>query len=500
MWPSRIARPSASAILRLEFTANAISSKPMKLLSSRLLLGSLLSTSFILTVPAQVPSVDDFVRPVTATPQKGGPNPREIKAPDQVKVSQQQVTTSGGPTPVVKAASTQDAINAAVAQMGQLKQDVSHIETGSGLGVVARGYSSYTAYPNRNASLISKRQAYAKAYMMAKKNLTQHLYGLSNESKQKLFEAMTAVDTATNTLANTGAVLFESAEQKTEGLIRGFVIYEVDDDVVRSQVTVAIVTTPKTRGETLRASDGFLLAKDLAAGMEQVVAEIVSGVVPPSGGRVITVPSPAGEQLYFLGFGSEINRINPNPAVERQLRSQSAEVAKLRAAASLCSLIVGDTALWKGGFSSATVEENRQFEVTDKATFKATGILAKPLEETRSSFLGVMTTRSEYKFAQKGQLPPGLNVIQWESPGGDWTIAAYIYNPAMTKEAQKAAEATAQGLSIAERGRLLAGSGKGSGPATPTGPTGKSGDRKDFGNEKPLEKCPSGEVQKKRDL
>ena len=70
-------------------------------------------TSVVFAAPAQVPSVDDFVRPVTAAPQKAGPNPRDIKAPDQVKVSQQQVTTSGGMTPVVKAASTQDAINAA---------------------------------------------------------------------------------------------------------------------------------------------------------------------------------------------------------------------------------------------------------------------------------------------------------------------------------------------------------------------------------------------------
>jgi len=450
----------------------------------------------VVTANAQAPSVDDFVRPVTAPADKAGKNPREISEPEKVKTSQQQLTTSGGSTLVVKAATSQDAINTAVSQLGRLKQDIAHIETGSGLGVVARGYSSYAAQPNRNASLISKRLAYEKAYMMAKKNLTQHLYGLSNESKQKLLDVVSTVDTATNTLANTGAVHFETIEQRTEGLLRGYVIYDLNDDPAASLVTVSIVTTPKTRGETLRASNGFMLAKDFAAGIEQVMAEVVAGVVPPSGGRVISVPSPAGEQLYFLGFGSEINRVNPNPAVERRLREQSAEVAKLRAAANLCSLIVGESALWKSGYATVTSEENRQFEVNDPATIKSTGVFAKPLEETRSGFLNATSSRAEYKFAQSGKLPPGLNALQWESSGGDWTIAAYIYNPAMTKEAQKTAEAVAQGLSIAERGRLLSGSQ----PASPSGPSGKAGDRKDFGNGKPLEKGPSGEVQKKRDL
>ena len=468
----------------------------MKAISATLLLGLLTGTGVFSSAFAQVPSVDDFVAPVTATPQKTAGNPREVKAPDKVKISQKQVTTTGAPTPVVQAATAQDAINTAV----NLKQDIIHIETGSGLGVVARGYSGYSAHANRNASLIAKRLAYSKAYMMAKKNLTQHLYGLSNESKQKFFEAMAAVDTDTTTLANTGAVLSESAEQKTEGMIRGFVIYDVNDDVAKSQVTVSIVTTPKTRGQTLRASEGLLLAKDLAAGMEQVLAEIGSGLVPPSGGRVITVPSPAGEQLYFLGFGSEINRVNPNPDVERKLREQSTEVAKLRAAANLCGLIIGETSLWKSGFSTVSSEENRQFDVTDKATFKATGVLTKPLEQTRTSFLNVMTTRSEYKFAQSGKLPPGLNVIHWESPGGDWTIAAYIYNPAMTQAAQQAAEAVAQGLSIADRGRLVVVPGIGQATTAPVGSSAKSGDRKEFGNEKPLERGPSVPPPKKRDL
>ena len=474
----------------------------MKVLSSTLLLGLITGTGVLYSAFAQVPSVDDFVAPVSATPQKSGANPREIKEPGKVKISQQQVTITGAPTPVVQAATAQDAINTAVTQMGVLKRDIFHIETGSGLGVVASGASGYSVHANRNASLISKRQAYEKAYMMAKKNLTVHLQGLSNESKQKFFEAMAVVDvaTATNSLVNTGAVMSESAEQKIEGLIRGFVIYETNDDTAKSRVTVSIVTSPKTRGQTLRASGGLLLAKDLAAGMEQVFAEIDSGVVPPSGGRVITVPSPAGDQLYFLGFGSEINRVHPNPNIEGKLREQSAEVAKLRAAANLCGLLLGETSLWKGGFSTASSEENREFDVTDEATFKATGVLAKPLDQTRSSFLSVMTTRTEYKFAQNGKLPPGLTAIQRESPGGDWTIAAYIYNPAMTQAAQQAAEAMVNGLSIADRGRLVAPPGKGQATAAPAGSAAQSVDRKAFGNEKPLERGPSVPAPKKNDL
>ena len=220
MWPPLTAQPSANAFLTPESSNNSNSPQIMKIIYSTILLSLVTGTSMFPAAFAQAPSADDFVVPATAASQQTSASSREIKEPNKVKVSQQQVTTAGGRTPVVQAASMQDAINTAVT----LKQNIVQIETGSGLGVVARGYGSYTQYPNRNASLISKRQAYTKAYMMAKKELTLHLYGLSNESKQKWSRAMDTLDTATNTLANTGAIMSESIEQKTEGLIRGFVI------------------------------------------------------------------------------------------------------------------------------------------------------------------------------------------------------------------------------------------------------------------------------------
>ena len=448
---------------------------------------------------AQAPSLDDFMAPAANDTSKGKIAPTEIQNPDQVTISNEKLLKDGPPVPVVEAANTQDAINAAVENNLKLKfkQPVSVIKVGSGAGVVASGTSNYETYENRNASLISKRLAYAKAFAEAKKNLTEHLHGLSVDAKENLANSIDSSDTDSSSLANTLSGMNESNENKVEGMIRGYTVYSMNDNAEKREVTVNIVSTPKTRGETMRASAGLLFAKDFKSGMEKVYAEIKSGILPPAGSRVIAVKSAGKEELFFVAFGSEINRINKNPQVERQLRGQSAQVAQQRAAAGLVALIIGENSAWKGGFTNKNEEANKQFnEVPAGPESNETTIV--PLDQTVTTFQNRLKSTSSYSFAQKGKLPPGLQAIQWESEDGDWTNAAYIYNPALTAEAEKTRDAMVNGPGILDRGKQVGGS-KSGGSAGAVSPTVR-GDREDYGNDRPLNQGPSGAAEADSDL
>jgi len=474
-----------------------------------LLAGLLVSTMLFAQAPslddflAEVPA-DDFQAPVSDEPAKGKKAPIEVLAPEKVKESKEVLTKDGKKTLVVEAAHTQDAINASLEKMRKLKQDIAKIKVGSGEGVVTRGYANYTIFPNRNASLISKRLAYVKAHMQAKKNLIEFLYGLTNDSQSDFSQGVDLYDEGDGeSLGNSNSVLSETINQKVEGLLRGAVIYDVDDDDEEKQVEVSIVTTPKTRGETMQVSGGITQAKSAREGMAKVFDELKSGVLPPTGGKVITANSKKGNQLYFVAFGSEIIRTNKNPQMARVLRVRASKTAQARARDSLARLIIGEQGMWSDGISNKTEESLKQFNevVSADPDGAKSRVSREPLSETVSSFVSVMKTKEAYSFAQKGQLPPGLQAIRWETEDGDWSYAAYVYNPGLTSEAQKLQDKISKGPGILERGNELSnksGTGK---PGTGK-PQSSSKFKDDSSNVKknPIGKGPSGKVFKDDDL
>jgi hypothetical protein len=453
-----------------------------------------ISTLAIAASMAQAPSFDEFLAPVADEPNKGIVAPTEVANPEAVKVTQENLTEDGKETSVVKASSTQDAINKAI----QLKKEITVIKVGSGQGVVTRGVANYENYANRNASLISRRLAYTKAFMVAKRNLAEYLHGLTPDSQQDFCDSMDSYDSAhEDGLANTASVMSDTNQQKVEGMIRGYVVYKVDDNTEKSEVAVHLVTTPKTRGETLRASPGTIFARDREAGMKQVFAELKSGVLPPVGSRVITVLSDeGGEEVFFVAFGAEVNKINKNPTVERKLRTQAAQIARQRAGAGLVALIIGEQAAWIGGFSDKTSEGQEQFNELltgdpDSAQCKIVG-----LAETRSSFENRSKTTNQYSYAQKGKLPPGVEPISWESEDGDWSYAAYVYNPSMTARAEAVRKAMTTGPGILDRGNEI-------NQADGEGQSGRgenSADRENFDQDKPINPGPSGRATDDDDL
>lgn len=200
-------------------------------------------------------------------------------------------------------------------------------------------------------------------------------------------------------------------------------------------------------------SPGFLLANSARDGLALALKEVKAGVIPPSGGKVVVVPTDQGEQFYFIAFGSEIIRTNTDKDVALELKRNSFRVAEMRAGANLAGLIIGDELSWTAGYSSNSVEENRQYEEvlkTDPVT-KTQTIVRIPLKETLKAYEQEAKTTNTYSSAQSGKIPAGVNAIRWESDDGDWAYVAMIFNPAISLDATKVSSLMAQGPSILEK-------------------------------------------------
>ena len=379
-------------------------------------------------------TLGDLMTPV----KDGDAAPSRPKQPGKIKKNDEVLTKDGKKTTVVQGADIQDAAVAVAMELEEEEEEVMVFKSpDGGVGVMARGTAFYRTMQNRNASLISKRLAYVQAYMQAKGHLAQYCHGLKVDAAQDLVTAIDAYDSANSSVANTALVANETNFQKVEGLIRGYVLYEVKDDVKEQEVSVTIASTPVTRGETMRATPAVIVANDIQAGMRQVMAEINSAVVPPECGRVISVVNKKGEQdLYFVGFGSEIIRMNNNKTVAKRLEQASKRVAQMRAAASLVGLITGDRMMWSSGMAQQTLDQHKQFDLKGDPMMAGEGAVI-PIKGTLDVFQNRIRQTDAYRSAQKGMVPPGVPQPKtWKSKDGDWLFSAYIYNPKITLAAQ----------------------------------------------------------------
>lgn len=395
-------------------------------LSAALLL--LLSTASIAN--AQV-DADDFLAVVA-----GGTE--EIQQPAEVVVEDDVVT----------AATAQDAINAAVEENEKELSEGDSPEIGckmtkfgSGIGFVATGAGTYRTMPNPTATRIAKRKAYVIAFEQAKKNLAEHLGGLSNDSKTEVRQALTNINLSDDEMTNISSDTTESISQAVDMMLRGFVIYKVNDDPETSTVHVSIVTTPKTRGELARLAPNAVEAASLRDGLNHVIAEVKAGIVPPLGGKIVLVPS-TGETA-FIGFGSSVMRSSKSPAAQAKLNLVGGKVAKARASDSLCGVIIGDRSTWEGSIEDKLLDSTKEFE-----EFKETGDedpLAEPgpmetkkLDEAYETFTSTLRTNDVYNSARRGVLPPGVNTKIWTDKDNTWTYAMAVYIPSLTNAAATA--------------------------------------------------------------
>lgn len=443
------------------------------------------------TGPAQAQvTADDFLPPV-----QGGPT--DVKEAAKVKVEGK----------VVSAASAQDAMNAAARQNQKELAGGDTAEVGakmvkfpSGLGFVATGAGTYRTMENPTATRIAKRQAYVVAFTQAKKNLAEILGGLTTEGQEEIRQALSNVNLPQDEMTNISTQSAESLRQSVAMMLRGFVVYEVRDDASQNTVYVTIVTTPRTRGRLARPAPQAVEADDLREGLNQVIAEVRSGLAPPVGGRIITMRK-TGETA-FVGFGSVVVRSSKNSAVQAKLNLESQKIASMRAKDALCGLIIGDKATWMGSVSESMHDEVQEYETLQKddplAKDNPGGV--RKLEQARQTFVAKMESTDVYRSARRGVLPPGVNTKTWFDSDHAWAYGMSVYVPSLTNAAAATAKDMAESkiLQPVNPGAAPGGSGStrtpgGSGftdennpnikrpsPGSRPGPTGKVGDDKDL--------------------
>ena len=373
------------------------------------------------------PSLDELIPPATEAKA-----PTEVAKPEDVTVTNVK-NSSAGSAPRVQAASMQDAVNKA----RTLTSVVSEIKAGSGIGYVSIGKATYKSYKNRNATLISQRGAYMDALMKAKAELAKYLYGMTVSAQEELNNSLATVDTDEETKAVMKNYRIESIKENVEAMLRGYVVFSVEEEPSTRTVTVTIATTPRTRAAGLSLSSVAIASTDFRSALNKLYAELSTGTLPPEGARVFVIPDAQGQKQFFcVGFGSAIVRRHQNASIAPQLAEQAKRASSMRAARNLVALLHGDKIVWESGHTDITKEQFQDAGVKELLKKSGDDSLAKVMgvtsQEEQDSFMNVLKTTDAYKSSTEGKLPPGVQERTWTDDDGDWAYTLLIYNPNMT--------------------------------------------------------------------
>lgn len=335
----------------------------------------------------------------------------------------------------IHANSMQDGMNYANNMMEE-DDGIRIVSTKTGLGTISRATASYTLYENPNATLLSKRAAYAEAYMGAKKQLLAYMKPLQNTCSNVLQSDFVAIDSGVQGAANMSRDFNEVCSEAVTGMLSAYVVYDVDDDVDARKVSISIATSTKTRNAFLRLNPSVIRSTDLNAAFNHVMNEIRSYATPPMGAKLITHPQ-TGEQIV-IGFGSSIIRKNNNSTVANKFKKLSRDQSAMRARNALIAFLRGDNVYWQGGFDENQIEQVEQFTIP----VDDQGNIGDPeiYNQARESFLNTISTTDSYESLAGGRLPEGVQTKGFVSADGNWYFSIAVYS--------QSAQAIAQGVAI----------------------------------------------------
>ncbi len=311
---------------------------------------------------------------------------------------------------------------------------VKMIAVGSGIGILSTGSGSYETYQNRNATLLSKRAAYIKAFQIAKKQLVENMEGMKNMCATAVNETVDSIETGTESVANTTSTMSDNCAESVQGALAGYVTFDVFDDPKENLVRVSLISTPKTRQQTKHQVGALTQTTAPNEIFKQIINDLQAGVLPPVGAKVIT--NPDTNESFVLGFGSSIIRENKNKSVQRKLLGMSKTQAQAKARNGLISVMQGEKVYWEGGFTENQLEKNEQFDYPENSFDPAD---AKVLAEDKHTFMENIKYAESYKSFASGQVPPGVSVKTFKSSDGNWMLAVAVYAPSLEATAKKAA-------------------------------------------------------------
>lgn len=345
----------------------------------------------------------------------------------------------------VEAASGQDAANAAVEQTAKeltgspATSAACFMSFPSGCGVLATGKATYAIVPNAEFTRLAQRRAYVQAFMWAKKEMAQFLDGLSNEARDEIVKTIARLNEAQSASAtNRSTVEISTIRQDVSKMLKGFVVFEVDDQQSNGvgNVLVSIAASPGTCLKTGRQASGLVSEANLAEGIDRMVLEIRQGVVPPVGGRIIEVPGT--NETAFIGFGAAVIGESKDPETQVELKADAERGARTYATDALCGIIRGDKAAWTGTVVEKhrnTYQEFAEVQQDDPVN-PSEGTSMQRLSEAVRTRVNTRVSADVLSSARQDRLPGGVPIKSWTSDDGHWQYAIAIYAPNFTKKAQ----------------------------------------------------------------
>ena len=373
-------------------------------------------------------------------------NARPIPQPDAGQGAAPETAPSGTPDPTQ---AIQDSADAEAASTF-VSQDDFPASTQQAMLTVLRQHPTETRWSGRDGNTLfgvavkrmpqtESRSRAVPAMLELVQMLAVHeveiLGGLSSEGKESIREALVNINLPKEEMTNISTESDESLRQAVDMMLRGFVIYEVKDDTSQNSVWVSIVTTPKTRGKFARPAPNALETENSRDGLNQVIAEVRSGLVPPVGGRIITMR--ATGETAFAGFGSAVVASSTNNAVQLRQNLAAQKIAAMRAKNALCGLIIGDKTSWEGSVVESMKDQVQEFESLDPndPLARKDPTAVRKFEEARQTFVARMETSDTYLSARRRILPPGINIKTWFDSDNAWAYAMSVYVPSLTNAA-----------------------------------------------------------------
>lgn len=214
----------------------------------------------------------------------------------------------------------------------------------------------------------------------------------------------------------------ETVQTTVSCLLRSHVIYKIMDNTEYHSVTVAIFSTPMTENAMTRNSSLFVDAKDLAEGTKKITEEVFSGVTPPVGGKIVTIPGTRA--IALISYGSAPIYYSKDTYKQRQKQLEATKKAEAYAQAAMLNLIKGEQVDRK--FETLGIDKTSLSDYEDAIENASTQDVNR-LEEQNDNFAEIITSR------QSGILPAGIASRTWIDEKNGWAYVAKIYIPA-TKE------------------------------------------------------------------
>jgi hypothetical protein len=400
---------------------------PFKKLASSIALGAALIAAASVAHATSM-TLDDFVPPVSGGADK--PEKAASQAGD-----------------VVTAENMQDGLGYAYQQLiADSGQGILTVKTKTGMGVISASTENYTRYENLNATLLSKRGAYFKAFNSAQGQMVKYLEGLENNCNSATTSKQLTLDTGKESVANSATGTAESCKETAKGILAGYVTYSVNDNDADDRVTITLASSTKTRGALDRMNSAVVSTTDPKKAFEFIAKEISLGVVPPMGAKLINDPV-TGESIV-IGFGSSIIRQNKDKQVMATMAKMANEQSRMRANNSLVAFLNGSEVYWQGGFDEAQGESAQQFAVPVGSDGKPQTLAA--FDDTRHTFLNSVSHSEDFKSVTGGKLPAGVITKTFPSEDGYWSNTISIYRQSATAQAQQ------EGLENRQAGGKLA--------------------------------------------